>query len=31
MRGYAEGFDFHQQAFATDPEVHDWVLKPGYL
>jgi glycosyltransferase involved in cell wall biosynthesis len=31
MRGHADGFDFHQHAFATNPEVHDWVLRPSYL
>ena len=31
MRGYDEGFDFHQQAFVTDPKVHEWVLKPSYF
>ena len=31
MRCYDEGFDFHQQAFVTDPTVHEWVLKPSYL
>ena len=31
MRGYAEGFGFHQQAFVNDPEVREWVLKPSYL
>ena len=30
-QGYEEGFDFHQHAFATDSEVHDWVLRPSYM
>ena len=29
--GYEEGFSCHQHAFATDHEIHDWVLKPCYL
>ena len=31
MRGYTEGFEFHQQAFFADPEVREWVLRPSYL
>lgn len=29
--GYEEGFAFHQHAFATDPEIRNWVLKPSYM
>lgn len=29
--GYQDGFDYHQHAFATDPEVRDWVLKQNYI
>lgn len=29
--GYREGYSYHQQAFASDPEVRAWVLKKDYL
>ncbi len=28
---FAEGYSFHQHAFATDAQVKDWVLRPDYL
>ena len=29
--GHRDGYAFHQQAFARDPDLRAWVLKPTYL
>jgi hypothetical protein len=29
-RKYKEGYDFHQEAFASDKNVKEWVLKADF-
>jgi len=29
--GYQEGFDYHQQLYAEDPQIQAWVNKSDYF